>query len=155
MSSSRAVQVERTVAAAPERVWDLVAEVTEMGRWSPEATNAVWVGGAHGPALGARFKGTNQMGSKSWKSDCVVTACERGRRFAFDVKAGPFKVAGWTYEFVPVEGGCRVTESWEDHRGLLVTWLSPLITGTKDRAKRNQETMMATLQRLATAVEAT
>ena len=33
--------------------------------------------------------------------------------------------------------------------------LSPLITGTKDRAKRNQETMVATLERLATAVEGT
>lgn len=155
MSPSRAVQVERTVAAAPEQVWDLVAEVTHMGDWSPETTNAEWVGGAHGPALGARFKGTNQKGSKIWKSDCAVTACERGRRFAFDVKAGPFKVAGWTFEFAPLEGGCRVTERWEDHRGMLVTWLSPLITGTKDRAKRNQETMTETLQRLATAAEGT
>jgi len=27
-----------------------------------------------------------------------------------------------------------VTELWEDHRGALMTWISPVITGTKDRA---------------------
>jgi uncharacterized protein YndB with AHSA1/START domain len=155
VDSSRSVEVERTVAAAPEQVWGLVAEVTRMGEWSPETTSAVWVGGAQGPAVGARFKGTNQMGSKRWKSDCVVTACEPGRRFGFDVKAGPFKVAGWTYEFAPTEGGCNVTERWDDHRGTLITWISPLITGTKNRAKRNQETMTETLQRLAAAAEKT
>jgi len=38
---------------------------------------------------------------------------------------------------------------WEDHRGALVTWLSPVITGTRDRARRNEETMTVTLDRLA------
>jgi hypothetical protein len=126
-----------------------------MGDWSPETTSAEWTSGAGGTAVGARFKGTNQMGSKKWRSDCIVTACEPGRRFAFNVKAGPFQVAGWVYEFVATDRGCLVTELWEDHRGTLLTWVSPLITGTKDRANRNQETMTVTLERLATAREKT
>jgi hypothetical protein len=36
-----------------------------------------------------------------------------------------------------------------------VTWLSPAITGTKDRAARNQETMAVILERLAAAAEQT
>jgi hypothetical protein len=36
-----------------------------------------------------------------------------------------------------------------------MTWMSPVITGTKDRARRNQETMTMTLQRLAAALEKT
>jgi hypothetical protein len=36
-----------------------------------------------------------------------------------------------------------------------MTWMSPVITGTKDRAGRNQETMTVTLERLATALEKT
>jgi hypothetical protein len=64
-------------------------------------------------------------------------------------------VAGWAYEFVPTDRGCLVTELWEDHRGTPLTWISPLITGTKDRAKRDQETMTMTLERLATALEKT
>jgi hypothetical protein len=76
-----------------------------------------------------------------------------GKQFAFDVKAGPLKVAGWAYEFAQIDSGCLVTELWEDHRGALVTWLSPVITATEDRAKRNQETMTVTLERLAAALE--
>jgi hypothetical protein len=95
----------------------------------------------------------NQMGSKKWRSDCVITACVPGKRFAFDVTAGAFKVAGWAYEFAPADSGCLVTELWEDHRGALMTWISPVITGTKNRAGRNQETMTITLQRLAAALE--
>jgi hypothetical protein len=49
----------------------------------------------------------------------------------------------------PAEDGCVVTELWEDRRGALVTWLSPYITGTRDRARRNRETMTVTLDRLA------
>jgi uncharacterized protein YndB with AHSA1/START domain len=151
----RTLRVERPIATTPEQAWELIADITRMGHWSPETTSAEWTGGANGPAPGARFKGTNQMGSKKWRSDCVVTACMRGRRFAFDVTAGPFKVAGWAYEFAPADSGCLVTELWEDHRGALMTWISPVITGTKDRAGRNHETMTVTLQRLAAALEKT
>jgi hypothetical protein len=151
----RTVRIQRPIATTPEAAWELIADITRMGDWSPETTSAEWTGGSGGPAPGARFKGTNQMGSKKWRSDCAVTACAPGKRFAFDVKAGPFKVAGWAYEFAPIDRGCLVTELWEDHRGVLMTWISPVITGTKDRAGRNQETMTVTLERLAAALETT
>jgi Polyketide cyclase / dehydrase and lipid transport len=149
----RALRVEQPIATTPEEAWELIADITRMGDWSPETTSARWTRGASGPTVGARFKGTNQLGSKTWNSDCVVTACVPGKRFAFDVKVGPFKVASWAYEFTPLDSGCVVTELWEDHRSTVATWLSPVITGTKDRATRNQETMTVTLQRLATALE--
>jgi len=149
------LRVERPIAAAPTAAWELIADITRMGDWSPETTSAQWTGESNQPAVGARFKGTNQMGSKKWRSDCVVTACVPGKRFAFDVKAGPFKVAGWAYEFAATDSGSLVTELWEDHRGALVTWMSPVITWTKDRARRNQETMTVTLERLAAAAEKT
>ena len=151
----RTLRVQRAIATRPEAAWELIADITRMGDWSPETTSAEWTGGSDGPAPGARFKGTNQMGSKKWRSDCVVTACVPGKRFAFDVKAGPFKVAGWAYEFTAADSGCLVTELWEDHRGALVTWISPMITGTKDRARRNQETMTVTLERMAAVLEKT
>lgn len=149
------VRVERSIAATPEAAWKLIADITRMGDWSPGTTSAEWARGSNGPAVGARFKGTNQMGSKKWRSDCTVTACEPGKQFGFDVKAGPFKVARWAYQFAPADSGCLVTELWEDHRSALLTRISPVITGTKDRAKRNQETMTVTLQRLAAALATT
>lgn len=152
--TNRTIQVERVVSAPPEKLWGLVSDITRMGDWSPETTGAAWSGGADRPAVGARFKGTNRNGSRSWKTECVVVSCDPGRNFAFDVKAGPLKVARWSYEFEAVEGGCRVVERWEDHRGPVITWLSPLVSGTKDRAERNRETMTETLSRLAAAAEA-
>jgi len=74
-ASSRTVRVKRSIGATPEAAWKLIADITRMGEWSPETTSAEWAGGSNGPAAGARFKGTNQMGSKKWRSDCVVTAC--------------------------------------------------------------------------------
>lgn len=141
--------------ATPEEAWRLIADITRMGEWSPETTSAVWGRRTPGPSLGARFTGTNEFGSKTWRSTCTVTACEPGRRFAFDVSVGPFSVARWAYHFEQTEDGCLVTELWEDRRGALVTWLSPVITGTKDRARRNEETMTVTLDRLAASVHRT
>lgn len=153
--SARSVQVERKMAASPQKVWDFVADVSSMGTLSPETKNAEWVGSAVLPNVGARFKGTNQKGTKSWTTDCVVTACEPGKRFGFDVKAGPFKVARWTYEFQPADGGCLVIERWDDHRNWLTVRISPFVTGVKDRVAHNRETMTETLDRLAAAVEGT
>ena len=36
-----------------------------------------------------------------------------------------------------------------------MTWISPVITETKDRAKRNKETMTLTLDRIAAKLETT
>jgi hypothetical protein len=146
-------EVRRAVAATPTVVWGLVADVTRMGEWSPETTRAAWTVGGGGPAVGARFTGWNQRGSKTWSSTCTVTACELGRSFAFDVAVGPFSVAHWSYDVEPTEDGCLVTERWQDRRGAIVTWLSPAITGTRDRAARNRETMAVTLERLAAAAQ--
>ncbi len=156
MSSSQppgALRVQRSMGATPERAWDLIADITRMGEWSPETIAAAWQGGAHGPAPGARSTGTDPYGTKQRRSTRTLTAGEPGRRFAFHVSIGPLDVADWAYEFEPTDEGCVVTELWEDRRGALVRWLSPAVTGTKDRARRNQETMTVTLDRLATAAE--
>ena len=149
----RTARVQRTMCSMPEKAWSLLADITRMGEWSPETTVAVWRKGATGPTVGARFKGKNQRGSKKWTSNGTVTVCEPGRRFAFHVSIGPFSVADWAYEFEPTENGCLVSEVWQDRRGALVTWLSPFITGTKDRARRNEETMTVTLDRLAASAQ--
>ena len=37
------------MAATPERVWDLVSDVTRIGRYSPETFEAVWIDGSDRP----------------------------------------------------------------------------------------------------------
>lgn len=55
--------------ATPEQVWDLVSDVTKVGRYSPETFDAEWLDGATGPAVGVRFRGhvkRNQKGPTYW-----------------------------------------------------------------------------------------
>jgi uncharacterized protein YndB with AHSA1/START domain len=148
------VQVERTIAAPPDVVWRLVADVTQMGRWSPETESCRWIGRSTGPSAGARFRGRNRNGKKSWSTASTVTDAEPGRRFAFEVKVGPFRVARWEYRCQPSGAGCLVTETYTDQRGRLVTALGGPVSGVADRAAHNRATMATTLERLAVAAEA-
>ncbi len=58
------------IAAPPTAVWDLVSDVTKIGRYSPETFEAEWVDGATGPAVGTKFRGhvkrkTNRNGMRT------------------------------------------------------------------------------------------
>ena len=95
-----AVSVERIIDAPPEVLYDLISDVTRMGEWSPETTDAEWIKGATGPEVGATFVGSNELGKSKWKTKPVVTEADPGRRFAFDV---PHKFgATWRYETRPM-----------------------------------------------------
>jgi uncharacterized protein YndB with AHSA1/START domain len=77
------------MAAPPERVWELVSDVTKIGRYSPETFEGEWIEGATGPAVGAKFRGhvkRNGKGPIYWTT-CAVTACVPGHEFAFGVGA--------------------------------------------------------------------
>ncbi len=120
-----------------ETIYALVADPTQMPRWSPENTGAS-TEVATGPLeVGAVFNGTNKRGGTRWTTQCVVTRAEPGRQFAFDVrKIGlttpliPGGIARWDYTFEAVEGGTRVTETWTDLR----RWWPDLVAATFDKA---------------------
>ena len=58
------VSVTRDIAASPAKVWEMLSDLPRMGEWSPENTGGKWVRGATGPAVGARFVGSNRNGKK-------------------------------------------------------------------------------------------
>ncbi len=152
----RDVVVEQVVKAPAAEVWALVSDVTRMCEFSPENTGCEWIKGATGPVVGARFRGTNANGKKQWKTDAVVTEADPGRAFAFVVKAGPISVAEWGYRIDAIDDSrCRVTETWNDHRNALSTFISGKVSGVADRASHNRAGMEATLARLAAAAEKT
>jgi uncharacterized protein YndB with AHSA1/START domain len=142
------VSVSREIAAPPERLWALVTDLAEMGRWSPENTGGTWIGGATGPSLGARFRGTNRRGLHRWSTLAVVVQWEPTTSFAFDVSAVGFPVARWEYRFEATERGCRVTETFTDRRGRLIRMLGRPVSGVGDRAAHNRAGMETTLARL-------
>jgi len=100
------------IAAPPEKVYALVADITRMGEWSPECVRAEWVGGATAPAAGARFHGYNKAGTFEWDVPCEVVEVDPGRTFSFRAPVDFDQASTWTYSFEAVEGGTRVTESF-------------------------------------------
>jgi hypothetical protein len=142
------------MAAPADEVWDLVSGVTRVGEFSPETFEAEWLGGASGPATGARFRGhvrRNGRGPVYW-TVCTVTSCEPGREFGFSV-GGPrgSTVNTWRYQLAPTDGGTSVTESFELPDSLF-TRLYWKIAGSA-RGRTNQEGMRATLTRIKAVVE--
>jgi uncharacterized protein YndB with AHSA1/START domain len=103
------------IAAPPEHVFGLVTDVTRMGEWSPECYRCVWLDGAPGAYVGARFRGYNKLGRVRWATTAVITAVEDSRSFAFTVvhdKSGRDETA-WRYELAPSPAGTMLSESFE------------------------------------------
>ena len=146
---SHQVEVSRVVAASPEQVYGIVSDLPRMGEFSPENTGGRWVKGATGPALGARFEGTNRIGKRKWKTVATVVTCEPGREFAFDVTAAGCKVARWGFLLEASEGGTKVTEYWDDHRNPLMAKITGFALSVPDRATRNSANMEQTLERIS------
>ena len=132
----------------------MVSDVTRMGEWSPENEGGTWLGGATGPRPGAKFRGANRHGSRTWQTEATVVDADPGRRFSFRVSAVGLKVAEWGYTFEPTATGCRVTESWIDLRPRFFKPIARMATGVADRAAHNRRGMEQTLERLAAAAEA-
>ena len=68
-----------SIAAPAEQIWELIADIRNTGKFSPETFEAEWLDGATGPALGALFRGhvrRNEIGPVYWTT-CRVTATTR------------------------------------------------------------------------------
>jgi hypothetical protein len=149
------VEVSTEIARDPESLYDMVSELTDMGKWSPENQGGKWVGGATGPTLGAKFRGNNRTGWRRWSTTAQVTEAERGRRFGFRVTFTGVPIAEWVYEFEGSGAGTRVTEKWTDLRPWWMDKASAPVMGVWDRPEHNRRNMVATLEALKRSAEST
>ena len=143
-----------TVRADAQQLWDMVADVTRMGEWSPETERAEWIDGSSGPTVGARFRGYNRRGRTKWSTVCQVIESEPGRAFAFSVGKAAKPDTIWRYRFEAVDDHVEVTESFELVKplGFFSRLLTRLTTGVKDREADLTEgarTTLASLKRHA------
>lgn len=148
------VSVTTEIAATPEAVYALVADLPRMHEWSPENDSVTWRKGASGAEPGAAFSGTNRLGKKTWSTRGAVVEAVPGRTLSFRVTAVGMKVALWSYRFEPTDSGCAVTESWVDERGGFIIFAGKLLTGVADRPAHNRAGMEETLANLKAAAEA-
>ena len=152
------------IAAPPDRVWELVSDVTRIGEFSPETFEAQWLDGADGPRPGARFRGhvrRNGRGPVYWTT-CTVTAADPGREFAFSVAGlGGTTANTWRYRLEPAppstgepstgKVSTDVTESFE-MPATLANHIYWSVAG-RARLRTNLDGMRATLERIKAVVE--
>ncbi len=145
---SPADEVTLRIPASPQRCYELVADITQMGRLSPECTGGRWVGSPPGPAVGARFLGFNRRGPFRWFTVNRVVAADPGRALAFETRGSATR---WSYRFEPEGDGTLVTES----RGPAgprplgaQLFAAMLLGGVDEHEEEMRDGMRATLERL-------
>jgi Polyketide cyclase / dehydrase and lipid transport len=141
------------MAAPAEEIWDIVSDVRNTPKFSPEVFESEWLDGATGPALGAKFRGhvrRNEIGPVYWTT-CRVTSCEPGRDFGFEVLLNGRPVNNWRYQLSPAGDGTDVTESFRMNGGLSTKVFE--VFGGFLRKRRNIRDMTKTLNRIKAVVE--
>ena len=108
-------QVQIHIERPPEEVYALVSDVARMGEWSPECYRCVWLDGADGPEVGARFRGYSRSNWLRWSRLVEVRAADPGKEFAFTTLTNFINKdsTNWRYTFEPSNGGTLLTESYE------------------------------------------
>jgi hypothetical protein len=142
------------IQASVDAVYQLVADPIRMADWSPECVRCRWVGDARRAEVGARFRGTSRNGRRRWTTTSTIAEMRNGELFAWEVTYAGQPVARWEYRLESAGDAVRLTEAVLDRRGRLLQAVSPLITGSPDRDKRNADTMESTLDAIKAAAEA-
>ena len=129
--------VETVVAAPIDAVWAVVSDVTRVGEWSHECRRVEWLDGATGAVPGARFRGTNKAGVWTWSRTNEVVVADEPRTLGWrTVPTLLFPDSSeWRIELEPVDGGTRITQSYEVVRApaLLARLYAVVVPSHRDR----------------------
>lgn len=143
-----------SIAAPADAVWDMIADVTRMGEWSPECYACRWFGRKKEPVVGARFAGFNKRGWVRWVTTNVVEEADRGRSFVFRTRETGVR---WGYRLEADGAGTTTlteTRDLSDARTWLIRLSGPFVGGMDKHADELREGMRWTLARIKAAAEA-
>lgn len=144
-----------TIDAPAEVVFDLVADIHQMARFSPELVSCRWLNGADRAAVGARFEAVNQVtGGRPWKNRPVVIEYDRPHAFATS-RTEPF--AGtlvWSYQLTSDGHTTQLTESYEVTKPIgRIGWLIIEAFGGRDRRSDLHRGILSTLDAIKATAE--
>lgn len=142
-SNERLIEVTKVIAATPQAIFDVLANPAMHPVIDGSGAVVAPRSNPDRLFLGATF--TMDMSMKaSYRTTNVVSSFEENRTIAWHHKAGFI----WRYDLEPVEGGTKVTESF-DYR----SWLGIALSLTK-LPEQNRVAMTRTLDNLARHLEA-
>lgn len=145
MSKDRKVFASRVIAAEPQVIFDLLADPSAHARFDGSGTvQAVQDGGPQRLEEGARFGMQMKMGAP-YRILNTVVEFEEGQRIAWRHFGGH----RWRYELEEIDGGTRVTETFDWSTSKL-----PVAIELAGFPKKNLAAIEATLVRLEEVVAA-
>ncbi len=101
--------VEVDIKAPPAAVWPLVTDIGFPAAFSEEFLGARWDDGSDGPALGARFVGTNAHPAiGQWDVPCFVHRFVERRQFGWCTSDPDNPGARWCFELASIAGATRL-----------------------------------------------
>ena len=154
------LEVCRSVAAPPGKVWALVSDITRVGDWGGECVHAEWIDDADGPAVGARFQGRQIRQGQQWTSVSVVIEAQPGVSFAWAVGDPQYPSATWRYQLAADKSGGTILR-YRAVMGPGPSGLSDEIAKAPerqdsiiaDRLNEHERNMTATLEAIKQAAE--
>jgi uncharacterized protein YndB with AHSA1/START domain len=105
-SESPTVEVEATIDAPRQVVWDLVTDINLSARFSSEFQGAEWL--VEGPALEARFQGRNRIRDFEWQTVSWVDQFEPLSTFGWVVADRENPGSAWAFHLAKHESGTRL-----------------------------------------------
>lgn len=108
--TDREASLSVDISAPPERVWELVTDITLMPRFSTELQSTAWAEGFALPELGAQFLGTNRHPAiGEWTTTSQIIDFEARRSFGWAVGNPENPAAVWQFELSPTPEGTRLS----------------------------------------------
>ena len=144
------------VAAPPDLVYDLIADVTRTGQWSPECYRCEWLDGATAAAPGTRFRGYNRLGRYRWERTAIIDTADRGSEFTFtttDDRTGRLETQ-WQYTMQPTPSGTLLTESFKFLWCSLRSRATEMFIPRGRQVNRGIEETLTRIKRAAEALQA-
>ena len=103
--------VETDVKASAAVLWPYVTDIDFSAQFSDEFTGGRWADDTSGPAVGARFVGSNANAGGTWEVDCFVDRCETNREFGWVTADPDNPAARWRFEASSIAGATRLRYS--------------------------------------------
>ena len=142
--AERVVSVSRVIDASPEAIFDVLADPARHGDIDGSGMVQNVRGESKRLALGSSFGMDMKLGPLTYRISNEVVEFEENRLIAW----AHFGGHRWRYELEPVEGGTKVTESFD-----WSTAKVPKAIELMGYPKKHPANMTATLDRLAALLE--
>ncbi len=150
--ADRELRAETSIAASPEQVWAVLADLDRMPDLSPELVRMVALKKG-GLRAGQAYLGINRRKWVVWPSRSVVRSVIPARELVWDTRTSG---ARWIYELTPEGDGTRVVHRRPVPSGLALisrAFAPVLLGGGDSHADELEQGMVQTLSRLKAAVE--